>query len=405
MSRNGNESGNNSAYILDSDTTIRWDGECLDVKRRAESWDEQGCLIPLFLLVVLFESAFMLFFAKVLEIALAGELKLIIPILFFGISNIPGLAVLLIVQSLIFPYHCVLDFHGGRYKLSNGLLRISVHIPSDEANLILNLLYSRGDWGFGLKIPMRIQGLTVTLPVIPGRIIGSKTRTYHEIRRLQEWLHTIPPIDISMPQKTGKWSMPRPFAIFMGMVFLLGGLLVLFGRNHQEIASVPEQPLAAPRSTIDMKPVVHGKMGKVFNCPSYVKESIATVIGSNPSAADRYEARNDALRSIARERHLPTNDVTALVHWLASTNDVLRVERLAALKNDVMNLLRSQEPPPANLVDTLISMFEDGEHPPAVLDYCIQHLGAMQGDVTDDATRRRIREVLVGAARRAGQPH
>lgn len=227
MSRNGSESGNNSTYILDSDTTIQWNGEYIDIKRRAESWDEQGCLIPMFLLVVLFESAVMLFFAKALEIALAGELKLIIPILFFGISNIPGLAVLLMVQSLIFPYHCVLDFHGGRYKLLNGLLRISAHIQSNKANLILNLLHSRGDWGFGLKTPTQIFGLILNLPVVPGRIIGSKSRTYQEIRRLKEWLNDVPSVEIEMPKKTGKWSMPRTFAIFIGVVFLLGGLLIL----------------------------------------------------------------------------------------------------------------------------------------------------------------------------------
>ena len=154
-----------------------------------------------------------------------------------------------------------------------------------------------------------------------------------------------------------------------------------------------------------MKPVVHGKMGKAFNCPSYVKESIVIVIGSNPSTADRYEARNDALRSIARERHLSSNDVAALVAWLASTNDVLRVERLAALKNDVMNLLRNQEPPPPVFADTLVSMFESGDQPPAVLDYCIQHLGAMQGDVADDFRRNRLRPLLVKAAGRAKLPY
>jgi len=47
------------------------------------------------------------------------------------------------------------------------------------------------------------------------------------------------------------------------------------------------------------------------------------------------------------------------------------VERVAALKNDVMNLLRSQEPTPANLAETLIAMFDGGRHPPAVLDYRI----------------------------------
>jgi hypothetical protein len=106
--------------------------------------------------------------------------------------------------------------------------------------------------------------------------------------------------------------------------------------------------------------------------------------------------------------------------YLASTNDLLRAERIAALKNDIMNLLRSQEPPVEGLVETLIVMFEGCgisthnsstpnsptlPHPPAVLDYCIQHLGAMQNEIANDATRRRIREVLVGAARRAEQSY
>ena len=47
------------------------------------------------------------------------------------------------------------------------------------------------------------------------------------------------------------------------------------------------------------------------------------------------------------------------------------MERVAALKNDVMNLLRSQDSPPANLAKALIAMFDGGGHPPAVLDYCI----------------------------------
>ena len=73
---------------------------------------------------------------------------------------------------------------------------------------------------------------------------------------------------------------------------------------------------------------------------------IAVIVGADTATTDRYEARNDALWLIARRRDLPDGDVAALVSWLASTNDVLRVERLAALKNDVMNLLRNQEPPP-----------------------------------------------------------
>ena len=102
---------------------------------------------------------------------------------------------------------------------------------------------------------------------------------------------------------------------------------------------------------------------------------------------------------------MPADDVAALTAWLASTNDVLRVERLAALKNDVMNLLRNQTSPPSGFADTLIAMFGGGDHPPAVLDYCIQHLGAMQGGITDDILRRRIRALFVKAAGRTNQPY
>jgi hypothetical protein len=135
-----------------------------------------------------------------------------------------------------------------------------------------------------------------------------------------------------------------------------------------------------------------------------VSGAVAIVCGADKATANRYEARNDALRLIARRRDLPKEDVAALIDYLATTNDPLRVERVAALKNDVMNLLRSQEPPPANLAEALIAMFDGGRHPPAVLDYCIQHLGAMQNGIADDALRRRVREVFVRTARRRKLP-
>ena len=140
---------------------------------------------------------------------------------------------------------------------------------------------------------------------------------------------------------------------------------------------------------------------------------VAAVCGDGANA-DRYEARNDALRSIMRSRSLTKEDVAALMAYLASTNDAMRVERVAALKNDVMNLLRNQEPPVAGLAETLIGMFEGQSptpnspthrHPPAVLDYCIQHLGAMQGGIVDGALRARVHDVLVKAARRTNMPY
>jgi hypothetical protein len=130
-----------------------------------------------------------------------------------------------------------------------------------------------------------------------------------------------------------------------------------------------------------------------------------TAVCGNGANADRYEARNDALLSIARRRDLPKEDVVALMAYLRSTNDLLRMEHVAALKNDVMNLLRNQDPPVEGLAETLIGMFDGGAHPPAVLDYCVQHLGAMQGGIVDGALRARVRAVLVKAARRKNMPY
>ena len=138
---------------------------------------------------------------------------------------------------------------------------------------------------------------------------------------------------------------------------------------------------------------------------STASDTVAIICGRVKATADRYEERNNALRSIARRRDLPKEDVASLMVYLQSTEDALRSERVAALKNDVMNLLRNQEPSPKGLAETLIAMFRSGKHPPAVLDYCIQHLGAMQGEITDDSLRHRIRETFIFAARQTRQSY
>ena len=79
--------------------------------------------------------------------------------------------------------------------------------------------------------------------------------------------------------------------------------------------------------------------------------AVAAVCGDGANAG-RYEARNDALRSLMRSRSLTKEDAAALLDYLASTNDAMRVERVAALKNDVMNLLRRQGTPVAGLAET-----------------------------------------------------
>ena len=190
-----------------------------------------------------------------------------------------------------------------------------------------------------------------------------------------------------------------------GSVLLVAVAVVVALRNCQQPPTPPDVPVAQTPTEVRVK-AVERKTGPVAEVElAAASGAVAIVCGKDPATADRYEERNNALRSIARRRDLPKEDVASLMVYLQSTEDALRSERVAALKNDVMNLLRNQEPSPKGLAETLIAMFRSGKHPPAVLDYCIQHLGAMQGEITDDSLRHRIRETFIFAARQTRQSY
>ena len=205
-----------------------------------------------------------------------------------------------------------------------------------------------------------------------------------------------------------------------GTVLLIAAVVVVAValRNRQQPAPPPDVPVAVSPAEVCVK-AVERKPEPMDHEVVEASSAVAIVCGADPTTADRYEARNDALRSIARRRDLPEKDVAALIAYLRRADNARRIERVAALKNDIMNLLRSQEPPVEGLAETLIVMFEGRDisthnsstpnspthqHPPAVLDYCIQHLGAML-DELDEKGRLRVRAVLVKAARKAKQPY
>lgn len=183
------------------------------------------------------------------------------------------------------------------------------------------------------------------------------------------------------------------------------GLAVIHFRHRQPQKS--PAPSDSPTSTAEIRTRAVELAKRTAGQHDAITASpyIEVIIGADSATADRYEERSDALRAISRERSLSTNDVAALVAYLESPDETLRVERVAALKNDVMNLLRNQRTPPSGFADTLVTMFECGDHPPAVLDYCIQHLGAVIGEPCDSALRHRIHSLLVKAAGRANQPY
>ena len=187
-------------------------------------------------------------------------------------------------------------------------------------------------------------------------------------------------------------------------VVLCAAAVVIALRNRGcELPLLSPEPPAAPAEVRVRAVEAKAGAGKPVDAAA-ASAAVAIVCGADAGTAGRYEARSDALRSISRRTDLPNGDVAALMAYLRAQDGALRAERVAALKNDVMNLLHLQEPTPDGLAELLVGMFEGGEHPPAVLDYCIQHLGAMQ-DELEGAMRRRVRELFVRAAGDARRPY
>ena len=181
--------------------------------------------------------------------------------------------------------------------------------------------------------------------------------------------------------------------------------VVIVSRRCRQALPLLEVSVVASSSEVRVKAVEHNSAANVATAAPDSSRVVGIICGKNSATANHYEARNDALRSIARRRDLLEDDVAALMAYLRRADSAMRPERVAALKNDVMNLLRNQEPPPKGLAEALIAMFRSGKHPPAVLDYCIQHLGAMQCEITDDVLRHRIRETFIFAARQTRQSY
>ena len=237
----------------------------------------------------------------------------------------------------------------------------------------------------------------------------------------------------------------RKIGVVCGAVLLIAAAVVIALRDRSRVVPLPEVSAVVPVTEVRVKAVERKAEPLEQGKAALASGAVAIVCGMDEATADRYEARNDALRSIAWRRDLPTDDVEALLVYLRRADDAMRVERVAALKNDVMNLLRNQDPPAEGLVETLVAMLDGNnigknnfnssgatapdlenaakfrgenkkvvftscsscfpsQHPPVVLDYCIQHLGAMVNEL-DDAKRSRVREVFVKAARDKAKPY
>ena len=122
----------------------------------------------------------------------------------------------------------------------------------------------------------------------------------------------------------------RVIVIVCGTALLIAAAVVVALRERQQPAPLPEAPVVQTPAEVHVK-AVERKADTVERENVTASGAVAIVCGEDAATAGRYEARNDALRSIARRRDLPKGDVDALLAYLRSADDAMRVERVAAL--------------------------------------------------------------------------
>ena len=98
----------------------------------------------------------------------------------------------------------------------------------------------------------------------------------------------------------------RMIVIFSGSALLLAAAVavVVASRNRQQPAPPPDVPVAQTSAEVCVKAVERKAEPMSEGEEAAASGAVAIVCGKDAATADRYEARNDALRSIARRRDL-----------------------------------------------------------------------------------------------------
>ena len=102
----------------------------------------------------------------------------------FGFALLPSAYAYLCIQGILLPFKAVLT--KDRYRLANGLLRLSRSIRPETTQIRLFPTYSRGGWGYGAKL--KITGKKLALPLVPKCIVGTKHDALQEAVKIRDWL-------------------------------------------------------------------------------------------------------------------------------------------------------------------------------------------------------------------------
>ena len=121
---------------------------------------------------------------------------------------------------------------------------------------------------------------------------------------------------------------------------------------------------------------------------------LTTILGNDEPA---YPARLAAVKALSKS--LSKEEIAVLYGFLErkSGEDKSLPGELNALKNDVVNVLKMQKVMPLDLAGHLISMYGDHSHDEVWRDYCIQHLGDIYTEISDEGDKEKAFHALWAA--------
>lgn len=170
---------------------------------------------------------------------------------------------------------------------------------------------------------------------------------------------------------------------------LLGGVVVmlsvvtvwLYWSRASRIPS-PSGKVANPLAATPVEVYTNEEPGLSVMIP----DRLLTVFGM--SRQMNFSDRNRAVKSLGI--NLSNDEIEGLYSYLKGTwnsDSQLDNMEINALKNDIVNILRSQRTRPEDLAEHLVNMSRDSSQDPIWNDYCMQQMGAWFPDAGNDDQR------------------
>lgn len=192
--------------------------------------------------------------------------------------------------------------------------------------------------------------------------------------------------------------MNRRLVIFAGvgsLLLVVGAMVAVRSRVESPLTAVdrPGQISPSPADVLPGSPPAAGIP------PKRKLAGISAILG-NPSSNSDYSvlaASLDFLRTTPEASLTPPErrvfyaavqrlhgaamvptERQSLIAFLSSSRrpDALTEQQLFEIKNDILNFLRNEEPPQADVTGVLVALFRNPAQDAVVRDYAIQHLGA-----------------------------